>query len=395
MKESLPKGFMVGTGQAAFRKAGREDLAIIYSTNPCTAAALFTTNLFCAAPVQASKEIIASGNDVRAIVANSGQANSCTGSQGLANCREIQNMVADALHIQPDEILLISTGVIGEQFDMAKWRAKLPEAIGNLGKGDAASFTHAIMTTDAFPKYESRELEFSKGKIRLCVMAKGAGMICPNMATMLCVALTDAKISGSVWQEMFKNAVNLTFNRVSVDGDTSTNDTIIGLANGMAEVEISTDNEISVFNRNLIDILGVIAKKLVQDGEGAKRIMKIEVNGARNDADAETVARAVGNSQLVKTAIYGGDANWGRIINAIGYSGVKLNPSKIGLIICGIERFRDGQPLNDELQGLLDEKMKEKEIDIIINIGEGAGSFTLITSDLGHEYVSLNADYRS
>lgn len=395
MPISLPKGFKAGTAQAGFKKADRDDLGIIYSDRDCVLAALFTRNIFCAAPVIISKKIVEAGRAVRAVVVNTGQANSCTGEEGIRNGQEIQNRVAGLLHIKPDQVLLLSTGVIGDQLKMDKWRMHLPEAIDSLGSADVERFARAMMTTDAFPKYASEELSLSQGTVRLTVMAKGAGMICPNMATMLCVALTDCAIERDIWQQMFLRAVNKTFNRVSVDGDTSTNDSILGLANGASGVKVESEGDQVVLEKVLTGILEKTAVLLVKDGEGAKRIMHVVVMGAASDREAETVARTIGNSQLVKTAIYGGDANWGRIINAVGYSGVTVNPDDVSLELCGIEKFKCGQPVNYEMARELDERMQGDVIEIKISLGSGAGSGSLYASDLGHEYVSLNADYRS
>lgn len=395
MTNGLPKGFEAGATGASFKKPGRDDLGLIYSSKPCVLAAMFTTNIFRAAPVEICQQILASGSTVRAVIANSGQANSCTGEQGLKNCREIQAIAAKDLHISPDEILLVSTGVIGAQFDMDKWKAALPKLVESLGEKDAEGFTRAFMTTDAFPKFLHRDLALSGGSIRISVMAKGAGMICPDMATMLCVVLSDCEIDRLRWQTMFDRAVNQTFNRVCVDGDTSTNDTILGLANGASGVGLATKEEEQQLETALTDALRTIAKMLVQDGEGARRIMRIQVHGANNDMDAEKAARAVGNSQLVKTAIYGGDANWGRIINAIGYSGVTVDPVNVGLTLCGIERFKNGCPINDDLEEELSRMLQADEVAIDISLGFGDGSYELYASDLGHEYVTLNADYRS
>lgn len=395
MKDDLPKGFQAGTAQANFKKAGRDDLGIIFSSEPCQAAALFTQNLFAAAPVLIDRKIMASGKPVRAIIANSGQANACTGETGLKDCREIQKLAAKDLGIEPEEIMLVSTGVIGARFDMDKWKQSLPKAIHNLGQKDAEGFTRAFMTTDAFPKFSAREMIFNDQSIRLAVMAKGAGMICPRMATMLCVCLTDAKIGREPWQAMFNAAVNQTFNRVSVDGDTSTNDTIIGLANGASGFALKKGDDLAVFESALTEILATTAAMLVKDGEGAKKIMRITVSGAWDNADAELAARAIGNSQLVKTAIYGGDANWGRIINALGYSGARAKPEETSLTLAGIERFRAGQPVNDEREAELAELLKNPEITVDLCLGNGPGSYTLLASDLGHEYVTLNSDYRS
>lgn len=395
MLNDLPKGYQAGACEANFKKAGRDDLGLIFSDRPCVLAALFTRNLFRAAPVRVCQEILNSGQDVRAVVANSGQANSCTGEQGLKNCAEIQNTVANALHIKPKEVLLLSTGVIGQQFDMDKWRKALPTLVKSLGSRAAEGFTRAFMTTDAFPKFATKTVQLGNGKVRIATMAKGAGMICPNMATMLCVVLTDAAVDRHSWNQMFQTAVNLTFNRVSVDGDTSTNDTILGLANGASGVALANKADEAVFGNTLTEILGNVAHMLVKDGEGAKKVIHISVKGTTTDADAETIARAVGNSQLVKTAIYGGDANWGRIINAVGYAGVALQPKEVSLKLCGIERFKNGQPFNDDCEEQLARALQANDVSVDIIVGTGSGSFDLQTSDLGHEYVSLNSDYRS
>ncbi len=395
MIDDLPQGFRAGAAEACFRKGGRDDLGLIVSDRPCVLAAMFTKNLFRAAPVRVCQEILASGREVRAVLANSGQANACTGDEGLANCRETQRLAAEALGLEPDEILPISTGVVGAQLKMDNWRAALPALVQSLGSRDAEGFTRAFMTTDAFPKFAMREVRLSGGVVRLTVMAKGAGMICPNMATMLCVALTDAAVERAPWQEMFRRAVDATFNRVSVDGDTSTNDTILGLANGASGVAATSADDAALLEGALTDILATVAHMLVADGEGASKVIHIRVRGAANADDAELVARSVGHSQLVKTAIYGGDANWGRIVTAVGYSGASFDPERVSLFLCGIERFRHGQPVNDDKEDELAELLKAKDVDVDIVLGEGPGCYSMQASDLGHEYVSLNADYRS
>ncbi|MBQ7457452.1 MAG: bifunctional glutamate N-acetyltransferase/amino-acid acetyltransferase ArgJ [Desulfovibrio sp.] len=392
--QSLPKGFRAGTAEAGFKTPNRPDLGLIISDTPCVYAGLFTQNRFCAAPVLACKEILAHGAPVFALLANSGQANACTGEEGIANVRTCQTAVAKYIAKEPSQVLVLSTGVIGAQLPMDKMLKALPNAVSSLGSKDAEGFTRAFMTTDAFPKYRALDLTLSHGTVHLTVMAKGAGMICPNMATMLCVCLTDADIAQKPWQKMFTRAVAKTFNRVSVDGDTSTNDSIIGLANAASGVQIS-DQDLPVFEQTLTSILGDVARMLVMDGEGAKKILEISVVGAKDDAYAEIVARSVGNSQLVKTAIYGGDANWGRIITAIGYSGADFDPESVTLTLCGILRFSHGQPQNDDCEDELTNRLKADSIPITISLGNGSGSFTLLASDLGHEYVSLNADYRS
>lgn len=394
MEKDLPKGFRASSAQAGFKAPDRYDLGLIVSDRPAQVAALFTTNVFCAAPVQVCREVVRERGVARAVVANSGQANACTGEEGLANCRETRRLVAEITGIAPEEVLTLSTGVIGAQLRMDRWRAAMPELKANLGTRDAEGFTRAFMTTDAFPKYAVREVTLSGGTVRLAGMAKGAGMICPNMATMLSVVLCDAEVEGPVWQAMFGRAVNATFNRVSVDGDTSTNDTVLGLANGASGVKAS-GADAATLETALTDILGQLAYMLVKDGEGATKVMHIRVEGAASDAEAETIARTVGHSQLVKTAIYGKDANWGRIVAAVGRSGATVRPDALVLTLCGIERFRNGQPVNDDAEDRLYELLQGNDVDIHISLGVGQGAYTLLASDLSHDYVTLNSDYRS
>ena len=394
MEKDLPKGFRASSAQAGFKAPNRYDLGLIVSDRPAQVAALFTTNVFCAAPVQVCREVVRERGVARAVVANSGQANACTGEEGLANCRETRRLVAEITGIAPEEVLTLSTGVIGAQLRMDRWRAAMPELKANLGTRDAEGFTRAFMTTDAFPKYAVRAVTLSGGTVRLAGMAKGAGMICPNMATMLSVVLCDAEVEGAVWQAMFGRAVNATFNRVSVDGDTSTNDTVLGLANGASGVTASGDDA-ATLETALTDILGQLAHMLVKDGEGATKVMHIRVEGAASDAEAETIARTVGHSQLVKTAIYGKDANWGRIVAAVGRSGATVRPDALVLTLCGIERFRNGQPVNDDAEDRLYELLQGNDVDIHISLGVGQGAYTLLASDLSHDYVTLNSDDRS
>lgn len=395
MIDDLPKGFRAGAAAANFRKPGRDDLGLIVSDRPCVLAGMFTQNAFKAAPVLVCQEILARYGTARAVLANSGQANACTGEQGLADCRATQAMAAEAIGLAPHEILPLSTGVVGAPLKMDLWRAAVPALAQSLGSRDAEGFTRAFMTTDAFPKFAARELALSGGTVRLTVMAKGAGMICPNMATMLCVALTDASVERAPWQAMFGRAVEKTFNRVSVDGDTSTNDTILGLANGASGVAARNKADLTLLEEALTAILGTVAHMLVMDGEGAKKVIHISVTGAADDADAARVARSVGHSQLVKTAIYGGDANWGRIVTAVGYSGARFDPAQVGLRLCGVERFCKGRPVNDDQEEKLAELLKARDVTVDISLGDGPGTYALQASDLGHEYVTLNSDYRS
>ena len=278
--------------------------------------------------------------------------------------------------------------------DLAKWRAAVPALAASLGHATLEDFARAIMTTDAFPKLSGAEIRLTGGSVRLAGAAKGAGMICPNMATMLSLVLCDAAVDPAVWRAMFRRAVDATFNRVTVDGDTSTNDTLIGLANGASGVR-AEDDDLIVLEEALTGVLGDLAYMLVKDGEGATKVMHITVSGAATDADADAVARTVGHSQLVKTAMFGRDPNWGRIVAAAGRAGVAFRPEDLRVTLCGVELFRDGRPTDLDFDALLKEPLAGTDVALELILGTGPGSSKLLASDLSHAYVSLNADYRS
>lgn len=390
-----PQGFRFAVAAAGFRKENRPDLALLVSDVPAVAAGTFTQNRFPAAPVVVAKAMLAARPEARAVVINSGQANACTGDEGMRNCRLALELVGRAAGLDPSAVLPASTGVIGAQLRMDLWEKAAPLLAANLGQSTPEDFARAIMTTDAFPKLSHREVALPGGTVRLVGMAKGAGMICPNMATMLSVVLCDAKVEASLWQKLLREAVDQTFNRVTVDGDTSTNDTLYGLANGASGVEAADGESVAALSAALVSVLGDLAYMLVQDGEGASKVARIHVTGARSDADAERVARTVGHSQLVKTALYGRDANWGRIVAAVGRSGADFDPDDVRVSLCGVELFRNGQPTDLDFDALLEEPLKRRDLPIDIILGAGPGSYTLLASDLGHEYVNVNADYRS
>lgn len=390
-----PQGFRFAVAAAGFRKENRPDLALLVSDVPAVAAGTFTQNRFPAAPVVVAKAMLAERSEARAVVINSGQANACTGDEGMMNCRLTLELVGRAAGLDPSAVLPASTGVIGAQLKMDLWEKAAPVLADNLGRSTPEDFARAIMTTDAFPKLSHREVDLPGGRVKLVGMAKGAGMICPNMATMLSVVLCDARVEASLWQKLLREAVEQTFNRVTVDGDTSTNDTLYGLANGASGVEAADGESVAALSAALVSVLGDLAYMLVQDGEGASKVARIHVAGARSDVDAERVARTVGHSQLVKTALYGRDANWGRIVAAVGRSGADFEPHDVRVSLCGVELFRNGQPTDLDFDALLEEPLKRRDLPIDIILGSGPGSYTLLASDLGHEYVNVNADYRS
>lgn len=391
---TMPKGFKLATTNAGFRQKQRDDVALAVSDVPAATAAVYTQAAFVAAPVVVGREMTRSGIRARGVLINTGQANACTGEQGLANCRETLRLAGYACGVDPAEILPMSTGVIGAQMKMDLWEKAVPVLAGKLGTASVEEFATAMRTTDSFTKCGGATIELKGGAVTLAGMAKGAGMICPNMATMLCVILCDAAVDQADWQAMFSSAVDMTFNRVTVDGDTSTNDTIYGLANGASGVAAAGD-DIAVLRDALTELLGDLAYMLVQDGEGATKVLRISVTGAKDDADAEKVARTVGHSQLVKTAMYGRDANWGRIVAAIGRSGASFRAGDVRVGMCGVELFRNEQPTDLDFDSLLKEPLEGRDIDINIDLGGGSGSYALLASDLTHKYVDINAEYRS
>jgi glutamate N-acetyltransferase/amino-acid N-acetyltransferase len=395
MKMNIPKGYRFAATQAAFKRVDKYDLGAIVSEVPAVAAGVFTTNKFKAAPVLQCREMLADGRRMSGFLVNSGQANACTGDQGRANCRETLNLAAKALGVPADELLPASTGVIGAQFDMDKWRAAMPLLAESLDSGTPELVARAIMTTDTVHKLAEASFTMPSGEVRLLGMCKGAGMISPNMATMLSFVLCDADISAEAWQTMLADCVNLTINRITVDGDMSTNDCVMALANGVSGVAIETEDDYVLLRKHLLAVLEELAYKIVMDAEGGTKVAFIQVSGAKSDADAELVARAVGNSPLVKTALFGSDPNWGRIICAAGYSGADFKPEDLVLKIGGILVFRNGTPEPGDMDGLLGPIMKERDIVIHINVGDGPGSSLLLASDLSKDYVAINADYRS
>ena len=394
---TTPQGFTAGAVYTAIKKRENKkpDVAVLYSDLPCSCAACFTTNKFCAAPVILDREILKKGK-ARAVVINSGNANAATGKQGIEDARTVEREAEKLLGLGEDEVFVCSTGVIGQRLPIDKVLQGIREIIpAKLAKENGSEAAYAIMTTDTVRKECAYELQLSTGTVKIGAMAKGSGMIHPNMATMLVYVTTDAKADPADLQKMLSAAVDKSFNMCTVDGDTSTNDTLYGLANGASGVSASDEESLKALSAALTSVLGDLAYMLVKDGEGASKVARIHVAGAASDADAERVARTVGHSQLVKTALYGRDANWGRIVAAVGRSGADFNPDDVVVTLCGVELFRKGQPTDLDFDALLEEPLKQRDLPIDIVLGSGSGSYTLLASDLGHEYVNVNADYRS
>lgn len=395
------KGFQA-TGNAIGIKNGVKDLAMIESVVPATAAAAFTTNIVKATSVQRNMEIIKKQNKIRGIVINSGNANACTGEEGVKANAEMAHAYAQLLKVADDMVFTASTGVIGATFPIEIIKKGIQNIFPNLGekREDALLAAEAIMTTDTYSKEIAVEIELSGKIVRIGGMAKGSGMIHPNMATMLAFVTTDANIERTLLDKLLKEDIQSTYNMVSVDGDTSTNDTIIVLANGLAENEcITEENEdYIVFKEALHFINEHLAKELVKDGEGATKLVEVNVEGAESKENAKQIAKSVITSSLVKAAMFGEDANWGRVLCAMGYSGVKFDTTKVDIIYKSakgrIELMKQGTPIvfDEEKAAKI---LSENKIIVDIVLQEGTQKATAWGCDLSYDYVKINGDYRS
>ncbi|MCD6319520.1 MAG: bifunctional glutamate N-acetyltransferase/amino-acid acetyltransferase ArgJ [Candidatus Desulfofervidaceae bacterium] len=387
-------GFRVGTASAGIKNQKCKDMVLIYSEKPAVVAGTFTQNQVQAAPVKLTSHRIKSGL-AQAIVINSGNANACTGEQGERDAKEMTALVAKGLGIPEQLVLVCSTGVIGQPLPMKKIKTGIEELLTSLhpiGWEDAAE---AIMTTDTFPKLIYKKGEIEGIPFSLLGIAKGAGMIMPNMATMLAFFVTDIAITPPLLQPMFGEIVSQTFNRISVDGDTSTNDTALILANGYAKNPIESEKEFRPFREVLFESAAELAKMIAQDGEGASKLIQIEIKGAKSVKEAEIIAATIANSPLVKTAIYGEDANWGRIIAAIGRSGVKINPDKIDIYFGDICLVKNGLGQGEKAENLAHEYLRNKEVLLKVDLHSGTEQITWYTCDLTEEYIKINAEYRT
>lgn len=390
------KGFQFSVVEAAIKKPGRKDLALIFSKVPATAAAVFTTNAVKAAPVLISSGRITSGK-AQALVVNSGNANACTGSQGMLDAGETSRLLAEGLGIAEELVQVSSTGVIGVPLPMDRLRSAIPGLVAGCGSATIDDLAAAIMTTDTFPKAVQRSGCINGVSYTVAGVAKGAGMIMPNMATMLSFVMTDAAVDPELIDAIFRCSVDRSFNAITIDGDTSTNDTCLLMANGAAGTAVITAGspEAEEFAKLLDEVLLELAKLIVRDGEGATKFVEIRIVGAASDADAKRAAMAVANSSLVKTAFFGQDANWGRIFAAVGYSGAKVNPDLLALWFDDVCMARDGVFSGGDAEVQGSEVLRKKEFIVQVSLGVGQGSATVYTSDLSHEYVSINADYRT
>lgn len=390
-------GFRFAGVHAGIKATGALDLGLLCADQPAVAAGLFTTNEVKAAPVTISERRLRTGL-CQAILVNSGNANACTGRQGQEAALSLTRAAASALHVPRGLVVPASTGVIGAQLPRDTIEAAIPSLVSDLSHAGAKRFARAIMTTDRGPKMARAEVKIGRTVCRVLGIAKGAGMIHPNMATTLAFVATDASLSQAGLSHMLRQAAEMTFNRATVDGDTSTNDSIYVLASGAAndrEVQRGTAAG-RRFAGALTEVLESLAKQIVADGEGAEHLVRIEVRGARTDADAVQISRTIAGSQLVKTAIFGCDPNWGRILAAAGRSGVRFNPDHVSMTIGDVPIFQHGAPVTQaKTEAKAAVVMKRAEYTIAVKVGRGRGIGHYWTCDLGHEYVRINADYRT
>jgi glutamate N-acetyltransferase/amino-acid N-acetyltransferase len=393
----VPKGFKAGAAYCGIKTIKNNfDLGIVFSEYKSAGAALFTTNQIYAAPVKLSRKAAQKGC-IQAFVVNSGNANACTGEQGYKDAEEMVRIAGKCLKISEDEILIASTGIIGRPLPMNKIATGIKTAASSLGNTPAHGnkMAKAIMTTDTKQKDIAIRIRINNKDVFVGGISKGAGMIAPNLATMLCFITTDVSMSASLLNECLRNAVESSFNRITIDGHMSTNDTIAIIANGASGVNITSNSpELQLFQQGLNYVTGYLAKAIVKDGEGATKFIQIEVVGAKSKSDATRVARSIADSPLVKTAINGCDPNWGRIVSAAGYAGVDLDEAKINLHINDILIFSKGMPANCDMNSL-SKSMKRTEINIRLELGLGSYADTVWTCDLSHEYVSINAEYHT
>ena len=391
---TTPRGFRAAGVRAGIKASGDLDLALVVSETVATAAAVFTLNKAQAAPVIVSREHLhRSGGRARAIVVNSGCANACTGSQGVQAARAMAAETARLVQCPVEQVLVASTGVIGVALPIDTICDGLPAAFRSLGADQGSAAARAIMTTDPFSKEASTEITIGGESVRIGGMAKGSGMIDPMMATMLAFVTTDAAMAPALVDRALREAVDDSFNAITVDGDSSTNDTVVLLANGVSRVEID-DHSYRTFVDGLRAVCRELALGIVRGGEGATKVVTVTVTGAASVADARRCAKAIANSLLVKTAIHGGDPNWGRLIAVAGRAGVEFELDRAVVTMGPIVLFKDGAP-HDELAPAAAEYLKGKEIAVGVHLGAGASSSTVWTCDLSAEYVRINADYRT
>jgi glutamate N-acetyltransferase / amino-acid N-acetyltransferase len=396
---TYPEGFLAAGVAASIKESGNRDVGVLAVADEyrekATGAAVFTRNAFAAAPVQLGRREVDLAR-LAAVVMNSGNANACTGRQGLEAARAMQHLTGERLGLSPERVGVASTGIIGHQLDMRLMAAGVGAACAALAPDGGRDFAESILTTDRFAKTAAFELATREGAVRLAGAAKGAGMIAPGMATMLCVVTTDAVLEPALARSLLEKEVEHSFNRVSVDGQMSTNDCVFLLASGASGIGLSGDGR-GLFSAALKALLLRLALMMVADGEGATKVIRLRVTGAPSDEEARLAARAVADSPLVKTAMYGCDPNWGRILSAAGAALADRRLNDTALEIGGVRLVEQATPLALERadEDRLHTVMRSPEIDVLLDLRAGSGRETVYFSDMGHEYVTINAEYHT
>ena len=391
-------GIQLGHAEAGIKKTGRKDLLVMKLAPGATVAGVFTTNRFCAAPVQLCKQHLASGKSITALVINTGNANAGTGEPGLANANQTCASLARLLNCEPTQVLPFSTGVILEPLPVDRLVAGMPQAIANLNEDNWFNAAESIMTTDTQPKAASRTLTIAGKRVTLTGISKGAGMIKPNMATMLGFVACDATVPQPLLEKLVKDAADASFNCITIDGDTSTNDSFMLIATGAGELQVSDANsaEYQELSAAVTALSQELAQMIVRDGEGATKFITVRIEQGRDAEECRKIAYAIAHSPLVKTAFFASDPNLGRILAAVGYAGVNdLDVSKLDLYLDDVWVARSGGRNPDYREEDGQRVMKQSEITVRVTLARGNASSTVWTCDLSHEYVSINADYRS
>ncbi|WP_128896384.1 bifunctional glutamate N-acetyltransferase/amino-acid acetyltransferase ArgJ [Longirhabdus pacifica] len=391
-----PEGFSAGGMHSGLRRSKRHDLGVLYCDVPATTAAVYTTNLFQAAPLQVTQKSIAVSNQLQAVVVNSVNANACTGKQGELDALAMRSKTADMFKVEEHHVAVASTGVIGEPMPIKKILAGIEQMPQHVNKENGDGFNRAILTTDLTTKSIAVKLNIDGKEVRIGGAAKGSGMIHPNMATMLAFITTDAKVEQSAWKSLLSQTTNKTFNMITVDGDTSTNDMVITMASGKIEHEILSPShpEWNNFEVAFSYVLEQLAKAIARDGEGASKLVEVIVEHAPSERTAQVIAKQIIGSSLVKTAVFGADANWGRIISSMGSAGETFDPQRIDIHIGDIKVLHQSQPVPfDENKAAA--YMKESQVTITVNLHQGDERAVAWGCDLSYEYVRINSAYRT
>ncbi len=393
-EENMCQGFKFAGVASGLKKNGKKDLGLIYSEIPADVAGVFTRNEVKAAPVILDMQRIVSGT-CQAVIANSGNANCCTGEKGMQDAISTARWTAKELALSEEQVLVASTGVIGEPLAAEKIQAAVPDLVNALNPDRISDFAEAIMTTDTVPKVVSKKGNLDGKSFTVTGVAKGAGMIRPDMATLLCFVMTDAACPSDMLYEMLLKSIDHTLNRITIDGDTSTNDTALLIANGLSGAVINSNAQSRQFQRILDEVLMSLAKELVKDAEGATKLVEIAVKGAKSDADAQRIADTVAHSNLLKTALFGEDANWGRILAAAGRAGVPIQPDAIDVYFADVLMVKSGMGCGKKAEAEATQILKQPEYTITIDLKAGKGVASVFTCDFSIDYVKINASYRS